>query len=396
MSIETSGIPFEYAPANEALQGSICSLRRDKAGAVDLANLDLLRSVAVGLVLIGHITGAMKLRGFGDIGHLGVLLFFVHTALVLMLSMGRTGLAGCRLYISFMVRRAFRIYPLSVVIIVFFLAFHIPSAPWLGGFVWPRWSGILSNILLIQNITRDGSIDCVLWSLPFEVQMYAVLPILYCVLRRSRLRAGILIWLFGASISSLEYCFRSPQVSADFMLLRYFPCFLAGVLAWQLIDIKSRIFPGSYWVVVLIVTVVLYRLEDIFRVYGLNWFGALQGELRNDHRIWLPPFFDLVRDWMFSIALGLSIPFFGEIRHSWLKAITRRIAKYSYGVYVCHVPMLWFFFTKLRIGGIAAGVALTLLSTAVVSVVLYHCIEHPAIQFGKLLTRNWINRRVLV
>ncbi len=41
----------------------------------DLANLDLLRALAVSLVLFGHLLGTMKIRGLGELGHFGVLLF---------------------------------------------------------------------------------------------------------------------------------------------------------------------------------------------------------------------------------------------------------------------------------------------------------------------------------
>lgn len=55
-----------------------CSIPMTKLGnrsTSDLTNLDLLRSIAVGLVFIGHMMGMMRIRGLGDIGHFGVLLF---------------------------------------------------------------------------------------------------------------------------------------------------------------------------------------------------------------------------------------------------------------------------------------------------------------------------------
>src|SRR5512146_1173960 len=78
----------------------------------ELANLDLLRTVAVALVFFSHLFMTLKIRFMGELGHLGVLLFFVHTSFVLMMSMERLGLRGPRLFWVFMIRRAFRIYPL--------------------------------------------------------------------------------------------------------------------------------------------------------------------------------------------------------------------------------------------------------------------------------------------
>ena len=142
----------------------------------DLPNLDLLRTVAVLLVFVGHLMLTAGVRGLGDVGRFGVLLFFVHTSLVLMLSMERLGLTGGKLYFAFLIRRFFRIYPLSVLAVLSALAFHFPSAPWVSGYIETGWKENLSNIFLIQNVTHSGSVLAVLWSLPFEIQMYAILP----------------------------------------------------------------------------------------------------------------------------------------------------------------------------------------------------------------------------
>ena len=134
-----------------------------------------------------------------------------------------------------------------------------------------------------------------------------------------------------------------------------------------------------------------YRLEDALRVYGPNWHGVLHGALRNDHRIWLPPSLDLVRDWVFCGITGLAVPFFAEIQSRYLNAITKRIAQYSYGVYVCHVPILWLCFNRLHLANAAASAILAVLLTALLSFALYHFLEHPGIRLGKLLATRMVN-----
>lgn len=342
----------------------------------------------------------MRIRGLGDLGHFGVLLFFVHTSLVLMLSMRRLGLSGSRLYVAFMVRRIFRIYPLSVFIVLLVVALHIPFAPWfvgeMGRFVWPGWPGLFSNIFLIQNITHRQSVLNVLWSLPFEVQMYAALPLLYLLMRRfPSFWAAWFAWLAAVSVAGLEYALLSARGNYDFLLLRYFPCFLAGVVAWRLISTQRRRLRGSLWMLFLLVLVALYRLEDVFRVYGPNWLGALHGQLRNDHRIYLPPYIDLVRDWVFCGITGLAIPFFVDLKSRWLNAMTKRIAQYSYGIYLSHVPIFWLCFVKLHLGSVAAGAALSIFLTALVSLALYHWLEDPAIRMGKRVAARLSQRTTL-
>src|SRR3981081_1365808 len=83
----------------------------------DSANLDFLRSTAVLLVYFTHLYGIYTGRGmkwdlFWHIGQLGVLIFFVHTCLVLMWSLERSGLQGIKLFAPFYVRRILRLYPL--------------------------------------------------------------------------------------------------------------------------------------------------------------------------------------------------------------------------------------------------------------------------------------------
>ena len=72
----------------------------------DLPNLDLIRSVAVGLVVIPHTLLYINLALIARIwflGFLGVAIFFVHTTLVLMWSLERDPHTA-----RFLLRRVFR------------------------------------------------------------------------------------------------------------------------------------------------------------------------------------------------------------------------------------------------------------------------------------------------
>ena len=104
-------------------------------------SLDFLgaAAVAVALVFVGHLLGTLRIRLFGALGHLGVLLFFVHTAFVLMLSMERLGLGARQLYRTFAIRRFFRIYPLSTLAVLAAVCFQTPPVPWSGRYIWKGW-----------------------------------------------------------------------------------------------------------------------------------------------------------------------------------------------------------------------------------------------------------------
>jgi peptidoglycan/LPS O-acetylase OafA/YrhL len=190
------------------------------------ANLNILRSAAVLSVLACHIIPIFRPHRilFGmdawEIGRAGVLIFFVHTSLVLMLSLERMGTAHLRR--RFYIRRAFRIYPLSILVCIVVSVAAIPRDFSGTVFEW-SWPQFASNVLLIQNLTGQQNLTNPLWSLPYEVQMYLALPFVFVFLRARRwpIRA---IALFVAGIVAAH---------ADRALFEFVPCFLLGVLVYK-------------------------------------------------------------------------------------------------------------------------------------------------------------------
>ena len=320
------------------------------------SNLDILRSVAVLAVFLTHLLQCMagcKLGqhfAFGvetySLGQVGVLIFFVHTSLVLMQSLERIGgkLEGWSLARNFYIRRAFRIYPLSICLIVLCLAFAIPSNALGGPYRSYGAEWVLSNLLLIQNLTGVPNVSAPLWSLPFEVQMYVLLPPVFLLLSggKSRLRL-ILLYAVGAMLGVLH------------PLLRYLPCFLAGVLAFALLKTFRPRFPAWLWTPAL--------------VAALWFFVAIP---YSNATLW--------REAPICLLVGLGIPVFRRSQGT-LAAIAAQVAKYSYGIYLCHAPVLWLVYRRLS----APDWERTLLAvagTAVASWACYHAIEHPLIQLG--------------
>jgi peptidoglycan/LPS O-acetylase OafA/YrhL len=382
--------------ATAPVEERTCGERYQPAAPAELSNLDLLRAVAVGLVLFGHLLGCMKIRGSGDLGHFGVLLFFVHTALVLMRSMERLGMLGFRLYSVFLIRRFFRIYPLSILGVLVVVAFRVPAAPWLHGYSWLGWGAFLSNLGLTQNLTHSPSVNCVLWSLPFEIQMYLLLPAIFLwAAGRQSLRAAGGAWLLAVVIAVGEFLVRSGNADPEFLLARYAPCFMAGIFAWQLMKVRKPVLSGAVWALFLLAMVVAYRGVDLLRVYGPGSFHFASLAPRDDHRLWWPARLDLVKDWLFCLIVGAAIPLFREIRATWLRSASKTVARYSYGIYVCHIPILWLCFFRWDTLVRPVAFALALALTGVVSVAVFHWVEDPAIRLGKrLAVRAWEHPRL--
>jgi peptidoglycan/LPS O-acetylase OafA/YrhL len=90
-----------------------------------------------------------------------------------------------------------------------------------------------------------------------------------------------------------------------------------------------------------------------------------------------------LKDVSICLIVGASIPLFRKNRGP-LAAAASNIAKYSYGVYLCHTPVLWLVYRKLTIPGWQRPIWLAI-GTGAVSVACYCAIEAPLIQIGTRL-----------
>src|SRR4051794_12015754 len=96
-------------------------------------NLDLLRAIAVLCVVVCHLSlvfGNASAHFFNLLGYFGVVVFFVHTSLVLMMSLDRANSENptAALFVPFMVRRCFRVYPLAICAVVAVYSWNVPLA----------------------------------------------------------------------------------------------------------------------------------------------------------------------------------------------------------------------------------------------------------------------------
>src|SRR5579871_3567561 len=197
------------------------------------SNLDFLRAIAVTLVAVSHLghTFHWDIGFIYALGQWGVLIFFIHTSTVLMMSLDRMKLKGWRLFAGFYTRRIFRIYPLSIACVIIVLALRFPMTAWQPPFHWPGRLGLAANLGLFMNLTGSPLVIGPLWSLPYEVQMYLVLPILFLFLKAfDSVKAAIFVWLAGTILADLA----TQTGTNPAFFLPGVPCFLAGVVAYRM------------------------------------------------------------------------------------------------------------------------------------------------------------------
>jgi peptidoglycan/LPS O-acetylase OafA/YrhL len=332
-------------------------------------NLDFLRAFAVLLVVVGHLTRFFDVSGLGPIswmglGGLGVAIFFVHTALVLMLSLEREARNSSTLFVPFLIRRCFRIYPLSMLVVLAVAIFHLPQATISPG-TFAGWnfdgSDMLANLFLVQDLSFRVPILGPTWSLPFELQMYLWLPAIFVFLRRARP-----MWQFGAIYALIvSACTVMAHYSSTRNLAFFVPCFLGGIIAYQLRNRTAVKAPAWLWPCFVVV------LGGGFLTTSMSRFD----------------------EWAVCLLLGLAIPAFAQISSSVLNAASATIAKYSYGIYLTHFFVIWLAFQKLAPSSTALKATVFVSLGAGLPVIFYYLIEEPMISFGKKAASRYVEER---
>ena len=336
-------------------------------------NLDLLRAFAVLCVVARHLLATLEVPARAwfqpqALGIFGVLIFFVHTSLVLMVSLERQErarpISQPRLYAAFLIRRIFRIYPLSIaaVLLVYFVLIPLgdPTIHHAGILVAADRSTLVANLLLVQDVAGRPSILAPLWSLPAEVQMYLTLPALY-FLGQARGTKAILLGVWPATIVLAIVVWK---LDLPLTVGRYAPCFVAGVLSVIFLLRARRPLPFVAFPPALLAGAAVYM--------GLYSRIGLQAGLGIGA----------------TAALALLLPRFARMRSRRLRTASHVVAKYSYGIYLFHAPCIWVAFGKLAFLGTAGSMLALVVLIAATASAAYHLLEAPMIRVGQTLARS--------
>jgi peptidoglycan/LPS O-acetylase OafA/YrhL len=315
------------------------------------ANLDLIRAVAVISVFAAHLQSIYtrtELLISWRFAQMGVIIFFVHTSLVLMLSLERAERRGETLVGDFYIRRFFRLMPLCMFCIT--LAFFITS-PTSEPPHW-TWLDYALNMTLTMNLAYMRSIVGVTWTLALELQMYVVLPFLFLFARNRTIWALAGIW-----VMALVAGYVQPKISGRLSIFEYAPCFIGGVVAWRLSLMTPRTLPGWLWPFAFVMVWPIYLTAT------------------HEHHAFY--------SWAFCIVLGLTIPWFQEMELGPLNKIAHFFAKYSYGIYLSHTYIIEYAFK--RPWPLVAQCVFLIAAAVTVPILMYHLIEHPMVKVGQRL-----------
>jgi len=260
--------------------------------------------------------------------------------------------------LDFYIRRIFRIYPLALLAGFATVAFHAPVAgtPTVYFHYQPSagLGSLVTGLLLFPNLYGDYTPMSVMWSLPYEVEMYLALPLLFFFIRHNfSIWPLLLYWAFTVAICRPLF---HGQAHNFFLCIPYF---LPGVMAYVGFGRGKPFLPA--W------------LLPLALIFCWSIFMARPGWRQAD---------------FLCLAVGLGLPAFHQITAAWLCTASHYIARYSYGMYLAHPFAIVLGLYCMPHQPLAIQLGVMLGATAILSVGAYHLLEHPLIQVG-----SWIAGR---
>lgn len=226
----------------------------------NLRCMEGLRGLAVFLVFLTHYNsgnpmtagntnlGAVS-RQLAYIGSTGVDLFFVLSGFLIY------GMVISRSdgFVSFMSRRAKRIYPAFIVVLTVYvlLSLAAPEYGKIGGSLHERVLYLAENALLLPGLFPVKPMIAVSWTLSYEVFYYLAIPLVVTALA---LRSRTAVWrvLFFASVAAaavIVYCAGYSSHRGDewgYVQRIRLIMFVAGILCYEALESRRIRSPGSF------------------------------------------------------------------------------------------------------------------------------------------------------
>jgi len=174
---------------------------------------------------------------------------------------------------------------------------------------------------------------------------------------RSKSRA-IALYCAGVIASVLFVQFSVVQGYPPLFCFWFFmPCFLPGVVAYQLLKSPQAKLPAYCWPLALMSLCFMYAVAH--KIDGAGY--------------------------VLCALVGLLIPRFEQIKSNALATGSHYVAKYSYSVYLSHFAAIYLAFELGSHLAMATQMLIFITLLVGLPIFLYHAIEEPMINLGKNL-----------
>jgi peptidoglycan/LPS O-acetylase OafA/YrhL len=343
--------------------------------------IDALRGVAIALVIMVHLAGMMHLVGFVGkllaIGGKGVQLFYVVSALTLMMSMKKRTYSEENPLISFFLRRLFRIAPAFYVVLLIycFVGWHFgsgitniqPTSPLHALIIMSFLNGWRPDVI---NAPVTGQ-----WSIAVEMMFYVLLPLIFPLL--TSFRRAVYAWWVSLALYVVSYTLAVHLVSVegftgsqafvhDFAYWWFpsqMPIFMIGIGLYFIVTEKLpfRRYILPYLLGALIVSAIhhLFSNVGLLPVVGVSILIGVVAISRNPVQLIVNPF-------------------------------TRFLGKISFSAYLCHpliLPLVGTIVSPLRFPNVGLrfvlSYALVLALVCPIALLMWTWIEEPCQRLGR-------------
>jgi len=255
---------FQLGAGRDAVSRFLDRFSRVTTSGRFIPEIDGLRFIAIGLVVLFHLSGFLSARSsrhfttapgadwLGSIasqGHYGVQLFFVISGFILALPFAShylTGSPAVRLR-SYFLRRLTRLEPpyLLAMTLCFFLLIAIKGET--AANLLPHL--VVGFVYLHNLVFGDGNlVNYVAWSLEIEIQFYLLVPLLARVfsVRNPLVRRALLLSAVFAAIV-LQWFFISPGTRMAYTIINFIQFFLLGFLLADVYLLDWKQAPNTRW-----------------------------------------------------------------------------------------------------------------------------------------------------
>jgi peptidoglycan/LPS O-acetylase OafA/YrhL len=232
--------------AAHALRGISSAVQASPPGRIP--SLDGLRALSIVLVMFSHLLGTAgfplgerALGAAGDLGYLGVRVFFVISGylitLLLIAEQAKRGRISLR---EFYIRRAYRILPAAYALI---LAISLAA---LLGDLSLKPADVVTGVTYTTNYhyTRSWELGH-LWSLSVEEQFYLLWPALVVLFGARRIVPLSVALLVLAPVFRMIAWFHAP--SPDDVVMEAYPCIMDAIAAGCLLAGARSWLDGQRW-----------------------------------------------------------------------------------------------------------------------------------------------------
>lgn len=346
--------------------------------------LDSLRGIAALTVVATHLAGSFAGESFTkdifqSFGRSAVVLFFILSGIVLSMSLQKNNRMSLKVYISYIVKRFFRIYlPFFILIILSYGLFTALEPQYINGLSdWFNTVGTnISMTTLVDNIVMTGSdvekLDPVVWSLIVEMRVSIIFPILFFALRKASWQT-LLLSAGTAFVLGTGVLFFIGQKFLIGQTIFHTAFFILGIGLF-LHQSKLKDFIGKTKLEVLVISLILYLHVMFLNLMGLGNIQVISDMLEG-----------------FG-AVGILLVCYHSIRlQSELnKPLYRALGRYSFSIYLVHclvfIPLIHILYPYHLTFITMEGLSIPLIG--IFAVIVYWLVEKPSQTLGRLVGNN--------